>query len=712
MLNFLVTAIAFLRRLGVQREGNVAMIFGLAAIPVIVAGGIAVDATRAYMVKVRLGAAMDAAALAVGSTENESLTQLSTRLTNYFKANYPASAIGADVTITPVPGNANLTASQVTFQAQATVPMTIMRVVGFQPVTVTVTNQIRKTAGLEVVLVLDNTGSMLCGPNDGAPNYSAALCQGGVIASDTTCTNPSNQSRICVLRNAATQFVNTLTSAISSAQQLYIGVVPYVTTVNVGGSLCSSGTNCNSMETDGCTDGDWISQTGTPIYSGPVAAAALTGNLTNSSKIVTNISPSTTGLAVGTLVAGTGIPNGTTVASIDSSSQIHLSANATATRTNSTITIKWTGNTAAGSNIITNILPNTTGLTVGAVLIGPTSGPNGLPTNGVAITSIDNANQVHICNAATSTSTAIVITPNTPINYDTTHTSTTQQWMGCVVEPTSSDENKSGGGGLIAHNSAAADPDTTEPVAGTKWYPFWWPAGYNGIPPIGKNPTINNWTSGTIQAQTNTTEVQGAVTTDWETFNGPNEGCPVPLLPLTDVTTTAGKNAVLNTINSMWPRDAGGTQVHIGMIWGWRTLSSNGPFAQNNGHPMDYGTANTQGWKKVVVLMTDGTEEWPDSNGYTGLGWLSEGKIGVNNNSTNAAQTNLDTRLQNVCANMAASAGNFIVYSIGLGSDGQSNTSLHNCVANGGFFSPATTGNLQSVFNTIAQSLIALRLAR
>src|SRR5579863_4891246 len=261
MLNFLVSAIAFLRSLGMQREGNVAMIFGLAAIPVIVAGGVAVDATRAYMVKVRLGAAMDAAALAVGSTENETLTQLATRLTNYFNANYPASSIGANVTITPVPGNANLTASQVTFQAQATVPMTVMQVVGFQPITVTVTNQIHKTAGLEVALVLDNTGSMLCGPNDGAPNYTDGSCSGSIIASDTSCTNSSNQSRICTLRNASLQFLTTMEGAITASGQLYIGVVPYVTTVNVGPTFCTGTFTCSHMAQDSCS-GDFTDDSG------------------------------------------------------------------------------------------------------------------------------------------------------------------------------------------------------------------------------------------------------------------------------------------------------------------------------------------------------------------------------------------------------------------------------------------------------------------
>jgi hypothetical protein len=140
-------------------------------------------------------------------------------------------------------------------------------------------------------------------------------------------------------------------------------------------------------------------------------------------------------------------------------------------------------------------------------------------------------------------------------------------------------------------------------------------------------------------------------------------------------------------------------------------LSPNGPFTPSNGHPLSYSTATTTGWKKVVVLMTDGTEEWPSTDNMTGLGQIADGKIGTTSTTT-AQNTNLNTRLTNVCNNMAAS-GNFVIYTIGLGSDGASNTALQNCPGNtGGFFEAATTSNLQSVFNDIAQALIALRLSQ
>ena len=65
MLHTLRVVITGLRRLVRRREGSVAVIFALCAIPIFIAAGMAIDVGRAYLVKVRLGAALDAAALAV-----------------------------------------------------------------------------------------------------------------------------------------------------------------------------------------------------------------------------------------------------------------------------------------------------------------------------------------------------------------------------------------------------------------------------------------------------------------------------------------------------------------------------------------------------------------------------------------------------------------------------------------------------------------------
>ena len=324
MITAVITA---LRQLAERREGAIAIIFALCAIPAIIAAGMAIDVGRAYMVKMRLGAALDAAALAVGSETNLTSTQLTTALNNYFTANFPSTALGTNVTVTPVPANADMTASTVNFQAQASVPMTFMQLVGVSSITVSVSAQTKKTVGLEVAVVLDNTGSMLCGANDG----SDSACSPDVVASDTSCTNSSNNSRICTLINAATSFVNTLTSAISSSQQLYLSIVPYVTTVNVGDSFCTSATSCSNVTATGSNFTD--------LRGNIMPVTPITGNTTSGSSTISTISATNiAAIQPGMYIYGHGIPNGATVNSVSSSS-ITISSNATLTFTGNSLAV-------------------------------------------------------------------------------------------------------------------------------------------------------------------------------------------------------------------------------------------------------------------------------------------------------------------------------------------------------------------------------------
>jgi Flp pilus assembly protein TadG len=328
MRHSISAAIANFRRLMQRREGLVAIIFALCAIPIFIAASMAIDIGRAYAVKVRLGAALDAAALAVGSESNQTAAQLATDLQNYFSANYPSTALGTNVTVTPVPSTASLSASSVNYQAQATMPMTLMRIIGISSITVTA--QTQKTTGLEIAVVLDNTGSMLCGPNDGAPSYSNSTCATGVVASDTTCTNASNGSRICTLIKAATQFVNTLTAAISSAQQLYISVIPYVTTVNVGNALCTGTTSCSNIA---ATGGDFTDLRGNIMPVTPIVGTTTSGSTTISNISAANIAA----IQQGMYIYGHGIPTGATVSSVSGSSIVISSA----------ATLTFTGNSLA-----------------------------------------------------------------------------------------------------------------------------------------------------------------------------------------------------------------------------------------------------------------------------------------------------------------------------------------------------------------------------
>ncbi len=158
-----------LARFRCDRRGNIAMIFALTLIPVMLVIGSAIDLSRAYIVKNRLGEALDHAALAVGSNHYLTEAEMTTIANDYFNANYPADELGApgalSVTFTP---------SSVTISAQADLPTTFMALAGMNNITVASLSEVSlDQQSLEVALVLDNTGSMSSGGRLDSLKYAA-----------------------------------------------------------------------------------------------------------------------------------------------------------------------------------------------------------------------------------------------------------------------------------------------------------------------------------------------------------------------------------------------------------------------------------------------------------------------------------------------------------------------------------------------------------
>ncbi len=187
-----------LRTFATDRKGAIAVVFIIALIPLLAAAGAAIDLSRAYVVKQRLGYAVDAAGLAVGSSTG-SESELQQVLEDYFVANYPAGEVG--VTATPsmvIDGN------DITVTATAQIDATLMRIMGVDKIDVAAEALVvRKVTGLDVALVLDNSTSMA-------------------------------GSKIASLKTAATSFVNILFGAEATSETLQIGVVPFSGMVNIG----------------------------------------------------------------------------------------------------------------------------------------------------------------------------------------------------------------------------------------------------------------------------------------------------------------------------------------------------------------------------------------------------------------------------------------------------------------------------------------------
>ncbi|MDA0221639.1 MAG: pilus assembly protein TadG-related protein [Proteobacteria bacterium] len=188
-----------LRRFAQARDGAIAIIFALALLPLLLAAGAAIDLGRAYMVKSRLGYAIDAAALAVGAATTTDEDELEAVMLAFFDANYPATELGVPATPVMV-----INDSEVSIYATAEVDTTLMSIAHVETLTVSAeTLVIRETKGLEVALVLDNTGSM-----------------------GTTKMNN--------LKDAAQIFLDILYGNEDENELLKIAVVPFAGSVNVG----------------------------------------------------------------------------------------------------------------------------------------------------------------------------------------------------------------------------------------------------------------------------------------------------------------------------------------------------------------------------------------------------------------------------------------------------------------------------------------------
>ncbi len=212
---------------GKNVSGSLAPILGVAAIPLIMAAGVAVDYGNAVSVQARLQAAVDAAALAAGREANLSDSELERIAKDYFHSNFGTPANAGTPTM-----EMSVSDSGLKVEGAVTVNNYLTKVAGFDTTRISASSEVTKEAtGLEVVLVFDNTGSM------------------------------ASQSRLSTLKVAAHDFVEILFGPREVADTLKIGVVPFSQFVNVGPDKSNAywlDTNgANQLSDENFTSGSW-----------------------------------------------------------------------------------------------------------------------------------------------------------------------------------------------------------------------------------------------------------------------------------------------------------------------------------------------------------------------------------------------------------------------------------------------------------------------
>lgn len=216
-----------MQQFAADARGSVFAMIAVGAIALIGAVGLAVDVGRSQLVESKLQSAVDAAGLAVGASI--STTDLNALATKYIQLNFTDGNLGATlgtVTTSVSPNN-----QVITLTASAVLPTTFMNVFGQEQVNISATAEVtRSNKGLELVMVLDTTGSMA-------------------------------GTKISSLKTAAHDMVGILFGTDATSPNLWIGMVPFSQTVNVGSDktawLDGATFNWGPTSWSGCVDAQY-----------------------------------------------------------------------------------------------------------------------------------------------------------------------------------------------------------------------------------------------------------------------------------------------------------------------------------------------------------------------------------------------------------------------------------------------------------------------
>lgn len=182
-----------------ETTATILVAFALMGPIVVGAAGMALDYTNAYLVQQRLLQAIDSAALAAAAASSDPV-EIEQRILDFFEKNYPPEKLGAtfDPEVTVTDGTVHVTgyAFYITY---------FLNLIGIDEIEVTADTTVeREVRGLEVVMVLDNTGSM------------------------------STNNNIGTLKTATRDFINLLFQRANDPQDIKIGLVPFANAVRVG----------------------------------------------------------------------------------------------------------------------------------------------------------------------------------------------------------------------------------------------------------------------------------------------------------------------------------------------------------------------------------------------------------------------------------------------------------------------------------------------
>jgi Flp pilus assembly protein TadG len=197
------------RRFAGANDGNIAILFGIAVIPIISFVGAAVDYTRAVSARSSMQAALDSTALMLAKDLTEgtiNTSQISTKADLYFRALYTnaeARSVAITASYTQNSGNG----STILITGSGNIETGFMRVVGFPKMDFnTSSTSAWGNVRMRVAMALDVTGSM------------------------------KNDGKMPAMQDAAKSLVDQLSLLAKNDGDIYISIIPFAKDVNLGTS--------------------------------------------------------------------------------------------------------------------------------------------------------------------------------------------------------------------------------------------------------------------------------------------------------------------------------------------------------------------------------------------------------------------------------------------------------------------------------------------
>jgi Flp pilus assembly protein TadG len=617
-------------------QGNIAVMFAIACIPLISFVGAAVDYSRLNAARSAMQSALDSTALMVSKDLTSGVittSQISATAQSYFSALYT----GKDAMVNPVTAaytaGSGSTTSTVVVTGSGSIVTQFMRVAGFPSLGFgTSSTATWGNVKMRVALALDNTGSMSANGKIGALK-TAVAGTGGLIEQ--------------------------LSALEKTPGDVYISIIPFAKTVNVGASNYSQ----NWIDWT-----DWLN----PPTTQPANAILSSGSLQAA-------------LPINWHAVGPGAKCPFTNASGGFTCQTSPTSNT------NVATIQSTTLTLNGATIQNPICPS------------------------VDANSHTRYNGCWESKPATP-STGVFCTGSSQCSCP--RDSSNNNVAGCSC--TGSGSGKSCTGNLYVHNwsqpgstAVVGFANAGSPGTPASPVPNQWTATSSNLVLVPNNWTqassnpINTWT-GCVTDRTQPNDATGVLPTSGLTTQFPanqyyenstaycDSSVSTPLQPIIPLSYTW--STLKTAINTMQP--TGGTNQAIGLAWAWQTLLQNSPV------PAPAEDANTT-YNRVIILLSDGlnTEDrWPQyGDGSTQNG------------------TYIDDRQALLCSNLnnARDARNtpmYTIYTIQVNTHvpaDPTSTVLQNCASSPDkFFMLTSSGQIATTFNTIGTALSKLRVAR